>query len=129
MRHSNEDSITGDVYPQAGIISGHQRLINKSRNILEGQIDDIRKKYKSNIYEISFNGDIDKLERSLNEHYELIDKTKVNGNKAVRVKLLHQTNKNELLSLIIPVVEVLSFNEIIPNMNDIFIKVVNEHKN
>ena len=107
----------------------HITLINKSRNILEGQIDDIRKKYKSNIYEISFNGDIDKLERSLNEHYELIDKTKVNGNRAVRVKLLHQTNENELLSLIIPVVEILSFNEIIPNMNDIFIKVVNEHKN
>ncbi len=107
----------------------HITLINKSKNILEGQIDDIRKKYKSNIYEISFNGDIDKLERSLNEHYELIDKTKVNGNKAVRVKLLHQTNENELLSLIIPVIEVLSFNEIIPNMNDIFIKVVNEHKN
>ena len=107
----------------------HITLINKSKNILEGQIDDIRKKYKSNIYEISFNGDVDNLERSLNEHYELIDKTKVNGNNAVRVKLLHQTNENELLSLIIPAVEVLSFNEIIPNMNDIFIKVVNEHKN
>lgn len=107
----------------------HITLINKSKNILEGQIDDIRKKYKSNIYEISFNGDVDKLERSLNEHYELIDKIKVNGNNAVRVKLLHQTNENELLSLIITTVEVLSFNEIIPNMNDIFIKVVNEHKN
>ncbi len=107
----------------------HITLINKSKNILEGQIDDIRKKYKSNIYEISFNGNVDKLERSLNEHYELIDKTKVNGNDAVRVKLLHQTNENELLSLIIPAIEVLSFNEIIPSMNDIFIKVVNEHKN
>ena len=40
MRHSNEDSITGDVYPQAGIISGHQRLINKSRKSFP-EIDDV----------------------------------------------------------------------------------------
>jgi ABC-2 type transport system ATP-binding protein len=105
----------------------HITLINKSKNILEGQINDIRKRYKSNIYEISFNGEIEKLEKTLNENYELVDKTKVNGHNAVQVKLLHETNENELLSLIIPSVEIISFNEIIPNMNDIFIKVVNEY--
>ena len=106
----------------------HITLINKSRNILEGQIDDIRQKYKSNIYEISFKGETEKLEKSLNEHYKIIDKTRINGNNAVRVKLMHQTNENELLSLIIPSVEIISFNEIIPSMNEIFIKVVNEYK-
>lgn len=106
----------------------HITLINKSKNILEGQIDDIRQKYKSNIYEISFNGEMEKLEKSLNPHYEIIDKNRINGKSAVKVKLLHETNDNELLSLIIPSVEVLSFHEVIPNMNDIFIKVVNEYK-
>jgi ABC-2 type transport system ATP-binding protein len=104
-------------------------LINQSRNILEGKIDDIRKKYKSNIYEISFNGNTEKLVSSLNDHYEIIDQKKANGHEAVKIKLLHETNENELLSLIIPAVEIISFNEIIPNMNDIFIKVVNEYKN
>ncbi len=107
----------------------HITLINKSKNILEGQIDDIRNKYKSNIYEISFKGEIDKLEKSLNEHYEIVEKIKVNGHHAARIKLLNKTNENELLSLIIPTVEIISFNEVIPNMNDIFIKVVNEYKN
>jgi len=107
----------------------HITLINKSRNILEGKIDDVRKKYKSNIYEISFNGNKDKLASSLNDHYEIIEDKKVNGHDAVKIKLLHETNENELLSLIIPTVEIISFNEIIPNMNDIFIKVVNEYKN
>jgi len=105
----------------------HITLINKSKNILEGQIDDIREKYKSNIYEISFNGEVEKLEKTLNKNYELVDKTKINGHNAVQVKLLHETNENELLSLIIPSVEIISFNEIIPNMNDIFINVVNEY--
>ncbi|MBU8892092.1 MAG: ATP-binding cassette domain-containing protein [Bacteroidales bacterium] len=107
----------------------HITLINQSRNILEGKIDDIRKKYKSNIYEISFNGNTEKLESSLNKHYEVTERKQVNGHNAIKVKLLHETNENELLSLIIPAVEIISFNEVIPGMNDIFIKVVNEHKN
>jgi ABC-2 type transport system ATP-binding protein len=107
----------------------HITLINNSKNLLEGHIDDIRKEYKSNIYEISFNGETEKFEKSLNPNYEIIDKKKVNRNNAVRVKLNHQTNDNELLSLIIPAVEIISFKEQIPSMNDIFIKVVNEHKN
>jgi len=107
----------------------HITLINKSKNILEGQIDDIRNQYKSNIYEVSFHGEPEKLASSLNEHYELTEQTKLNGKNAVRIKLLHETNKNELLSLIIPSVEILSFNEVMPSMNDIFIKVVNENKN
>jgi ABC-2 type transport system ATP-binding protein len=107
----------------------HITLINQSKNILEGKIDDIRAKYKSNIYEISFNGNQEKLASSLNDHYEIVDQKKVNGHEAVKIKLLHETNENELLSLIIPTVEIISFNEIIPNMNDIFIKVVNEYKN
>jgi len=107
----------------------HITLINKSKNILEGQIDDIRNQYKSNIYEVLFNGESEKLQNSLNEHYEVVDKLKVNGKDAVRIKLLHQTNKNELLSLILPTVEILSFNELMPSMNDIFINVVNANKN
>lgn len=106
----------------------HITLINKSRNILEGQIDDIRNKYKSNIYEILFNGETEKLASGLNEHYEIVDTLKINGHNGVKVKLLHQTNENELLSLIIPFVEIISFKEIMPSMNDIFIKVVKEHK-
>ena len=106
----------------------HITLINNARNLLEGPIDDIRNNYKSNLYEIEFNGDPEKLESALNKHYEITKKKRVNGNHAFQVKLLHQTSDNELLSLIIPHVEVISFRELIPSMNDIFIKVVNEMK-
>src|SRR6056297_39706 len=107
----------------------HITLINRANNILEGPIDHIKQQYKSNIYEIEFNGNPEKLKQSLNAHYEVLEEKQKNGNKAVRIKLLHETNENELLSLIIPAVEVLSFKEIIRSMNDVFIKVVNEHKN
>lgn len=106
----------------------HITLINNAKNLLEGPIDKIRHEYKSNIYEITFNGEYQKLESAINEHYQILEQKKMNGYQGVRIKLLHQTNENELLSLIIPAVEIISFNEIIPSMNDVFIKVVNENK-
>lgn len=107
----------------------HIALINNSKNILEGQIDKIRETYKSNIYEISFKGDSNKLASALNSNYELIENGTQNGLSAVKVKLHKQTNENELLSLLLPAVEIISFNEVIPSMNDIFINVVNQNKN
>ncbi|MGE0087843.1 MAG: ABC transporter ATP-binding protein [Bacteroidales bacterium] len=107
----------------------HITLINKSKNILQGNINDVRSQYKSNTYEVLFNGETEKLEKTLNNHYEIIERLTVKGKNAVRIKLLHETNENELLTLMIPAIEILSFNEVMPNMNDIFIKVVNENKN
>jgi ABC-2 type transport system ATP-binding protein len=106
----------------------HITLINNAKNLLEGPIDKIRHEYKSNIYEITFNGEYQQLESAINEHYQILEQKKMNGYQGVRIKLLHQTHENELLSLIIPAVEIISFREIIPSMNDVFIKVVNEHK-
>ncbi|MDY6799610.1 MAG: ATP-binding cassette domain-containing protein [Bacteroidota bacterium] len=105
----------------------HITLINNAKNLLEGPIDKIRHEYKSNIYEITFNGEYQKLESAINEHYQILEQKKINGYNGVRIKLLHQTNENELLSLIIPAVEIISFNEIIPSMNDVFIKAVNKN--
>ncbi len=106
----------------------HITLINKSKNILEGPIDEIRNSYKSNVYEIVYKGDASKLPNHLNEHYDVIDQGQHNGHQTARIKLLHETSDNELLSLLIPHIELLSFKEVMPNMNDIFIKVVNENK-
>lgn len=107
----------------------HITLINKSRNILEGPIDEIRNRYKSNTYEIEYNGDGHRLESALNDKYEVLEWKNSNGNKAVRIKLLQHTSENELLSLILPHVEIIGFREMIPSMNDVFIKVVHEVSN
>lgn len=106
----------------------HITLINRAKSILEGSIDTIKNEYKSNIYEIEFNGNSEKIKQSLNDHYKILEEKSKHGNNTLKVKLLHQTNENELLSLIIPSAEIISFREIIPSMNDVFIKVVNEHK-
>ena len=101
-------------------------LINKANNILEGPIEEVRNKHKSNTYEIEFNGDPEQLEKALNTHYEIVQKREVNGHYAVQVKVNQQTNDNKLLSLILPVAEIISLRELIASMNDVVINVVNE---
>ena len=46
-------------------ICDHITLINKSRNILSGKVDDIRRRHGSNIFEISYRGDGEALRSAL----------------------------------------------------------------
>lgn len=99
-------------------------LINKSKAVLEGEVRDIRNHYKPDIFEISYVGSPETFKQCLNSKFELQEQTDQKGIYSARVKNLHATSDNELLSLILPHVHVTSFNEVLPGMNDIFIKVV-----
>jgi ABC-2 type transport system ATP-binding protein len=107
----------------------HISLINKSRVILDGQISDIKGEYKTNSFEIEYNGDPEKLRNALTGHFHII-KEKNNGEVNSAVVKIDEANKNnELLQKILPVVDVYSFNEVIPSVNDVFIRVVQETTN
>jgi len=100
-------------------------LINKSKKILDGKVSDIKKQYKSNTYELSYNSDID-ITSIINASCELV-KNEINleGRKAV-IKLHNGLKSNELISILLPHIEIMSFNELIPSMNDIFIANVTQ---
>lgn len=104
----------------------HIALINKSRKVLDGQIDEVRRTYGDNIYELGFRGERDRLKEVLTDSYEIVSEEKSNEMNLVKIKILEKEEPNYLLSLLLPQVEVLHFNEIIPSMNDIFIKVVGD---
>ncbi|MDR1054278.1 MAG: ATP-binding cassette domain-containing protein [Prevotellaceae bacterium] len=99
-------------------------LINKSKNILSGELHQIRYQYGDNIYEVGFKGDIEQLKQSLTPDYELKGQTVEKTIPVVRIKAQQKHSDNKLLSLLLPVVEIVHFNEVIPSMNDIFIKMV-----
>jgi ABC-2 type transport system ATP-binding protein len=105
----------------------HISLIDKGRTLIEGEIREIRDRYRTDTYEVAFQGEEDTLKQSLNDHYELLETVSDEGFKKARIKLLHHTTDNELLSLLIPSVHVISFNEVYPSMNDIFIRVVKDN--
>ena len=105
-------------------LCSHIALIHQSKKILDGSVKEIRKTYKSNIYEVEYAGNSIALANSLWNGNQLLENTKEGDHMRARIKLENDHQTNELLSSLLPNVQVLSFKEIIPSMNDIFIKEV-----
>jgi ABC-2 type transport system ATP-binding protein len=109
-------------------ICDHIALINKSEKILDGPVEQIKKKYRTNTYEINYTGEFDKLNQILKTDFEIIDLKKGIEHNTLKIKLNNGSTSNELLEQLLPYLNIVSFREIIPNMNDIFIRVVKESK-
>ncbi|MHC1702897.1 MAG: ABC transporter ATP-binding protein [Tenuifilaceae bacterium] len=105
----------------------HITLINKSKNILEGPINDVRQKYGNNVFELTFRGEVSKLKESLDSNYSIVSDSDEAGMKKALIKVNNFSTDNRLLNMILPAVEVAGFNQVIPSMNDIFIQVVQDY--
>ena len=102
-------------------------LINKSNKILDGKLDDIKRKFKSNIYEIGVDSDNpDLLKKELESMYELTKPSfkTIGDNLKLNVKLKNNQNPNDLLKIISQNSKVIHFKEVIPSANEIFINSV-----
>jgi ABC-2 type transport system ATP-binding protein len=99
-------------------------LINKSEKILDGSVKEIRKTYKSNVYNITFKGNLMGFTNAVWAGAEFLEKKSDDDVHTVTMKLLRQNKPNDLLQAVLNSGEILSFNEVVPSMNDIFISVV-----
>ncbi len=98
-------------------------LINNSKLILSGKIGEIKNRYKPNIFKVVYKSD--KTLEFDSGDFEIVDKKSKNGLQTSMIRLLNDSQPNDLLNTLTPKVEVYAFNEIIPSMNDIFIQEVN----
>lgn len=105
----------------------HIALINKSRKILDGNVRTIRKEYSGQLFQIELENMVSPLEDMLDNRFELIGSTKKNGILSARIKVRAHLSANELLKQIMTGAQIVSFHELIPSMNDIFIKNVTGH--
>ncbi|MBI2722851.1 MAG: ABC transporter ATP-binding protein [Bacteroidetes bacterium] len=101
-------------------------LINKSIKILDGSVKDIRKTFRTNTYKIVFKGNILGFTNALWTGAEIIEKQSDEDIHTITVKLLNGVNSTQMLQAVLPVCQIISFSEIIPSMNDIFIRKVSE---
>lgn len=107
----------------------HISLIDHAQTILEGKVDVLRRQFKENLFELEFSGDIEKLESSLNGNYEIAQMNRYDsGNNSVLIKLVNPEEGNTLLKKVIDKVQILGFNEVLPTMNEVFIKAVGQNK-
>ncbi len=106
-------------------ICDHITLINKSKNILSGGVDDIRRRHGSNIFEVAYRGEESDLRRALEGRCEIMEGAA--SESMYRTMRLHVASDREVRDVIAAAnhaVEMRSFQEIIPSMNDIFIRAV-----
>jgi len=96
-------------------------LINKSKKILDGEVDDIKASYRSNTYWVEYEGD---YAINSNEIYELQQTEQVKTHTLVKLQLKENRTANEALSQLLPHVNIHRLDEVIPTMNDIFIEKV-----
>jgi len=107
----------------------HITLINKSKTILEGDVQEIRMRHKSNLYEIGFTGDPAAVSQTLNGDFEQVDLVTERGMHVIKVRANRSFSGNDILKRILPVAGIASFNEVIPSMNEVFIRVVESQHN
>ena len=102
-------------------------LINHSRVVLDGTVADVRRQFRTGIYDLStssdhiltpFNG-VEVLSSSKREHSTQYRLRKTDDS----------MTKSQLLTHIASQVEIESFQEQIPSMNEIFLKVVDNNTN
>lgn len=95
----------------------HIALINQGKCILQGSIEEIKAAHRNHTYQLQFEGEL----------------TEVNGFKIIKQTansaLLQAENDkeaNHLLQQLLPKVKIISFQEKLPSINDIFIQKVSQ---
>lgn len=107
-------------------ICDHITLINKSRNILSGSTDEVRRRFGENLFEVVYSGDADTLSRELVPFAEVLEQSMVAGSSLnqMRIRLRDGVSVRESIATANNIVELRSWSEVIPSMNDIFIRAV-----
>lgn len=108
-------------------ICSHIALINKSQKIIEGPINQIRNKYANNTYQLvcrtapEFNP-----ADAIGEEFEILSQKTQDGQQEIILQRQAPCPTNTLLRRLLDKVDIISYQKIIPGMNDIFIKLVKE---
>ena len=101
-------------------------LINKSHVVITGGVDEIRHKYGNNNVELIYTGD---ALASVENVFKVLSDQDDAGRHTAVLELVDGCGANEALTAILSQgVSVNSFKELIPRMNDIFIKLVTEEE-
>lgn len=105
----------------------HITLVNESETVLQGEISEIRERYRASKYLVTFTGSEEQLARGLDPRFELlkVEKNGMGQQATIRIKKEGE-GSGDLIRNLVEISEIKAFQEILPSMNDIFIQVVND---
>ncbi len=104
-------------------------LINNSKKIMEGSVNEIKNNFRSEIFEIEYQPFNKSLDELLPKDFVLLSKKESSMGKIIRVKIPNESATNKLLEIMMNNSRIIRLQEIIPTMNEIFIQAVNAENN
>ncbi len=106
----------------------HIALIHKSNKLIEGKLDDVKRQYKTNSFEVGILTDnVEGLLYDITQKFTVAPADFKSLNNELKLEIqLGKATPNELLNILTQRGQVTHFNEKIPSVNDIFIKTVSQ---
>lgn len=100
-------------------ICDHIVLVNKGRKILDGTVKNVKQDFKKNLFKIGF---VAEPGTNYNNAFEIV---KQNSDHSLTVKIHEGFSPNDVLYFYLQQQNaIISFNEILPSLNDIFIQLI-----
>jgi ABC-2 type transport system ATP-binding protein len=118
--HKNGTTILFSTHrmEQVEQICEHIVLIDKGTNVLSGSVSDVKDQFKEFLFQVNYQGS---LPGNIDEHVTIISKDSTE----VVVKLRDVEHANNFLKYLLHHGTIVTaFNEILPTLNEIFIKIV-----
>ena len=106
----------------------HIALIHKSNKLIEGPLDEVKRQYRTNTYEVGIMSDnVERLMYDVTQKFSLTQTNFKSLNDELKFDIqLGNATPNELLNVLTQSGQVTHFVEKIPTVNDIFIESVRE---
>ena len=97
-------------------------LVNKGKVIINGAVNEVRRTFRQNRFHITFDGQADISD--LPEWMQILSCNNDEQTTTVQLQVTDMHKANDLLQYFIARYPILSFGEMLPSMNDIFIRTI-----
>lgn len=106
-------------------------LINKSHDILSGSVAELRRRFSDNSMEMRFSGDYASLQSALQPVVASVEALPPDrdGNFGAKIRLNDSADMRRVIALANEATSLRGFSEVLPSMDDIFIKTVEAYNN
>ncbi len=104
----------------------HITLINNAKTILHGPVEQIKQDFKEHLIELTYTGSEDALKEKLSDPFSIRQTISLNSHSKAFIEMGESGTINQLLNNLISHIEISGLTELLPSMNEIFIRVVKE---
>ena len=104
-------------------------LIHNSKKVLEGSVASVKESHKEGLFAVKFAGNMLTVANALWTGFELVDKEDLgDGKGVVYIKLRNSSTFKDLLKVLIDEVVIEAAWEVLPSMQEVFIKEVSNNR-